>query len=292
MAVSVRTVTADSGSPSLAIARLSVTFGATESGGRPVKAVDDVSFSVHSGEVVCIVGPSGCGKSTVLNVVAGIVRPGVASSVRIEGDIRIATEAPERNRQIGYMFQQDTLLPWKTALENVLLPLQLQRRADAHSRAEDLLAVTGLRAFADRHPKELSGGMRKRVQMAQLLAQDPAILLMDEPFGALDAQTRTLMQQEFLKVWERGQKSIVFVTHDLTEAILLGDRILSMSARPGRIKREIVVEIPRPRKIEALIGTPRYAELHRLLWADLEVEAHRTLDDDSALRPPPPGRRR
>ena len=171
------------------------------------------------------------------------------------------------------MFQQDTLLPWRTAVENVALPLQLQKEPQALHRAGELLELTGLLGFGNRFPKELSGGMRKRVQMAQLLAQDPEVLLMDEPFGALDAQTRVLMQEEFLRVWERDRKTILFVTHDLTEAILLGDRILSMSARPGKIKRDIAVEIARPRSVAELVGSARFAELHRTLWDDLEAEA-------------------
>ncbi|HTV71242.1 MAG TPA: ABC transporter ATP-binding protein [Rhizobiaceae bacterium] len=261
--------------PVLSISHLSVKF--TGGDGSPVLAVDDVSLSLATGEILCIVGPSGCGKSTVLNVVAGMVRSTPSAPVEISGDFHIATQATLRSRQIGYMFQQDTLLPWKTALQNVMLPLTLQGRPGARERAEELLALTGLEGFGGRFPKELSGGMRKRVQMAQLLAQDPEILLMDEPFGALDAQTRALMQQEFLRVWERDRKSIVFVTHDLTEAILLGDRILSMSARPGRIKREVSVGIARPRTVESLVGSDRYAELHHMLWADLQAEAVRTL---------------
>lgn len=261
--------------PVLSIEHLSVKFAGGD--GAPVLAVDDVSLSLAPAEILCIVGPSGCGKSTVLNVVAGMVRSTPSAPVEISGSYRIATKATARNRQIGYMFQQDTLLPWKTALQNVMLPLTLQGRLGARERAEELLALTGLEGFGGRFPKELSGGMRKRVQMAQLLAQDPEILLMDEPFGALDAQTRALMQQEFLRVWERDRKSIVFVTHDLTEAILLGDRILSMSARPGRIKREVAVGIDRPRTVESLVGSDRYAELHHMLWADLQAEAVRTL---------------
>jgi NitT/TauT family transport system ATP-binding protein len=261
--------------PVLSIESLSVRF--TGGDGAPVTAVDDVSLAVSQGEILCIVGPSGCGKSTVLNVVAGMVRSTPSAPVELTGDIRIATQQTVRNRQIGYMFQQDTLLPWKTALQNVMLPLTLQGRSGVKERAEELLTLTGLAGFGSRFPKELSGGMRKRVQMAQLLAQDPEILLMDEPFGALDAQTRALMQQEFLRVWERDRKTIVFVTHDLTEAILLGDRILSMSARPGRIKREVVVGIDRPRTVESLVGSERYAELHHMLWADLQSEAIRTL---------------
>ena len=265
------------GGTAIEVADLSVMFGRTGGATPPVLAVDRVSFTAARGELVCIVGPSGCGKSTVLNVIAGMIRPSPTAEFELTGGFRIFTAARQRNRQIGYMFQQDTLLPWKTALQNVLLPLQLQQQPDAAERARALLDLTGLSGFGDRYPKELSGGMRKRVQMAQLLAQDPEILLLDEPFGALDAQTRALMHEEFLKVWERDRKTILFVTHDLGEAILLGDRILSMSARPGRIKSEIAVGIDRPRHMEEVVGTARYGELHRALWADLQVEASLTL---------------
>lgn len=262
--------------PVVEISNLSVAFG-RPGHAKSMLAVDDVSLVARQGEIVCLVGPSGCGKSTVLNVLAGSVRRSVLTHVEISGNVHLNTRAAQRNRQVGYMFQQDTLLPWKTALQNVALPLRLQHAPDATVKARTLLETAGLGEFCDRYPKELSGGMRKRVQMAQLLAQDPEVLLMDEPFGALDAQTRTLMQQEFLKVWERDRKTIIFVTHDFTEAILLGDRILSMSARPGRIKRETAVGIPRPRSLETLVSSVRYADLHRQLWSELQAEADKTL---------------
>ncbi len=263
--------------PILEIEDLSVAFSHYDSSAPPFEAIANVSMSINPGEVVCIVGPSGCGKSTLLNVVAGMVKPTATTDAKITGLVRMATKATQRNRQFGYMFQEDTLLPWKTALQNLALPLQLRKEAGALERARELLDLTGLTGFGDHLPKALSGGMRKRVQMGQLLAQDAEILLMDEPFGALDAQTKVLMQQEFIKVWERDRKTIIFVTHDLTEAILLGDRIFSMSARPGRIKRELKVDIERPRTVEGLIRMPRFAELHQRLWEDLRPEAYRTL---------------
>ena len=273
MASTVRAESYKDGADVMTVKALSVQFNTDHAAGGEMLAADNVSFSIKRGEFVCIVGPSGCGKSTVLNVLAGLIKPTQTNDVVITGDFCLKTEELRPNRRIGYMFQQDTLLPWRTAVENVALPLQLQKEPQALHRAGELLELTGLLGFGNRFPKELSGGMRKRVQMAQLLAQDPEVLLMDEPFGALDAQTRVLMQEEFLRVWERDRKTILFVTHDLTEAILLGDRILSMSARPGKIKRDIAVEIARPRSVAELVGSARFAELHRTLWDDLEAEA-------------------
>jgi NitT/TauT family transport system ATP-binding protein len=179
--------------------------------------------------------------------------------------------------RVGYVFQQDTLLPWRTAQQNVALPLSFQGRADRDQAAMELLQRAGLGRFAERYPKELSGGMRKRIQLLQALAHDPQIILMDESFGALDTQTKTIMQNEFLRVWDRDRKTIVFVTHDLNEAILLGDRVICMTARPGTIKLEVPIDIQRPRTSESIIEHPAYSRLYSTLWSAVREEANRAM---------------
>ncbi|MGH3756667.1 ABC transporter ATP-binding protein [Actinophytocola sp.] len=258
---------------SVTVDRLSVEFRPKLS--EPaVLALDDLSFEVGEGEILCLVGPSGCGKSTVLNVLAGITKSKMDGSVAVSGKAVVDdSRGASRGKSIGYMFQRDTLLPWLTTLDNVALPLRFQGVKDRAGIALGLLRTAGLEQFAKMYPNALSGGMRKRVQLVQVLAQDPTVLLMDEPFGALDAQTRLLMQLEFLAAWERDRKTVIFVTHDLNEAILVGDRIICMSARPGRAKFELPVSIKRPRSIETLAGTKEWVELYESLWLALKDEA-------------------
>jgi NitT/TauT family transport system ATP-binding protein len=242
----------------VSVSGLSIAFGVT-------RALDRVSLSVNDGEFVSIVGPSGCGKSTMLNVIAGLLAPA-------EGSTHVAgIEGNGAGSRIGYMFQKDTLLPWATALENVCLPMDVKGTRDWH-KARALMQLVDLTGFEAHYPRQLSGGMRKRVQLARLLAQDPDVLLMDEPFGALDAQTRLIIQEEFLKIWERQRKTVLFVTHDLQEAIALSDRVVLISARPGRIKATYTVDLPRPRQIESVLAHPRFMAQFQEIWASLKQE--------------------
>ncbi|HYS92393.1 MAG TPA: ABC transporter ATP-binding protein [Candidatus Acidoferrales bacterium] len=242
----------------VSVSSLSIAFGAT-------RALDRVSLTVNDGEFVSIVGPSGCGKSTMLNVIAGLLAPA-------EGSTHVAAiDGNGAGSRIGYMFQKDTLLPWATALENVCLPMDVKGARDWH-KARALMQLVDLTGFEAHYPRQLSGGMRKRVQLARLLAQDPEVLLMDEPFGALDAQTRLIIQEEFLKIWERQRKTVLFVTHDLQEAIALSDRVVLISARPGRIKATYTVDLPRPRHIESVLAHPRFMALFQEIWASLKQE--------------------
>jgi NitT/TauT family transport system ATP-binding protein len=242
----------------VSVSGLSIAFGAT-------RALDRVSLTVNDGEFVSIVGPSGCGKSTMLNVIAGLLAP-AEGSTHVSG-----IDGNGAGSRIGYMFQKDTLLPWATALENVCLPMDVKGARDWH-KARALMQLVDLTGFEAHYPNQLSGGMRKRVQLARLLAQDPEVLLMDEPFGALDAQTRLIIQEEFLKIWERQRKTVLFVTHDLQEAIALSDRVVLISARPGRIKATYTVDLPRPRQIETVLAHPRFMAQFQEIWASLKQE--------------------
>jgi NitT/TauT family transport system ATP-binding protein len=244
--------------PKVSVSGLSIAFGST-------RALERVSLTVGDGEFVSIVGPSGCGKSTMLNVIAGLLPPseGGTSVAGIEGN--------GAGSRIGYMFQKDTLLPWATALDNICLPMDVKGARDWH-KARALMQLVDLTGFEAHYPRQLSGGMRKRVQLARLLAQDPEVLLMDEPFGALDAQTRLIIQEEFLKIWERQRKTVLFVTHDLQEAIALSDRVVLISARPGRIKATYAVNLPRPRRVDEVMADPRFTALFQEIWASLKQE--------------------
>jgi NitT/TauT family transport system ATP-binding protein len=236
--------------------------------GPPIRVLDGVDLAVPRGQFCTIVGPSGCGKSTMLNIIAGLIPP-VAGEVRIFGE-----RSQGINRRIGYMFQKDTLLPWASALQNVKLPMEAAGRGDgrADETARSLLQLVGLRGFDQHFPRELSGGMRKRVQLARLLAQEPEIVLLDEPFGALDAQTKLILQEEFLRLWEQRRQTVMFVTHDLQEAIALGDRVILFSARPGRIKGDWTVDLPRPRRMAEVLENPRFTQLFREIWGSLREE--------------------
>ncbi|MGN6571947.1 MAG: ABC transporter ATP-binding protein [Pseudolabrys sp.] len=238
--------------------------------GRPVfRAVEGASLSVADGEFVAIVGPTGCGKSTLLNVTAGLLTPA-------EGHADIfGARLSGLNRQAGYLFQADALFPWKTALENVAIGLETAGTpaSEARPRAREWLKKVGLAAFADRYPHMLSGGQRKRVGLAQVLIRDPKILLMDEPFGPLDAQTRQIMGNLLLDLWSADRKAVMFVTHDLEEAIALSDRVVIMSAGPAaRIIGDFRVPLARPRDISEVKLDPAFHELHRDIWHKLKAE--------------------
>ena len=247
--------------------------GAAQVDGVSAFVLEDVSLTVSEGEFVSLIGPSGCGKTTLLNLLAGFVE-GTTGSVQIDGrDVNGI-----QSRRASFMFAQDALYPWRTATQNVTFPLEcgcggrLIEGKGAEAYARELLDLVGLAGAGHKYPHQLSQGMRQRVALARMLACDSDLLLMDEPFGALDAQTRVLVQSEFSRIWERYSKTVLMVTHDLTEAIALSDRIIVMSHRPGTIKRIYNVDIPRPRDVLALPTTPRFHELYAALWADLRQE--------------------
>lgn len=245
--------------------------------GRRYRAIDDISLSISSGSFVAIVGPSGCGKSTLLNIAAGLLAP-TAGVVRVDGEPLAGL-----NRRATYMFQQDALLPWKTVRDNVALGLTLggAAKTDAHARADAWLARVGLASFAAHYPSQLSGGMRKRAVMAQNWIIDRSILLMDEPFSALDVHTRQRMETELLELWEQTgesatiaeKKTVVFITHDLEEAIALADEVVVLSAGPAaHIVARHRVTLERPRDLMELRTTPAFVDLYRAIWAVLREE--------------------
>jgi NitT/TauT family transport system ATP-binding protein len=246
--------------------------------GQSYTAVADANLDVRDGEFVAIVGPTGCGKSTLLNVAAGLLTPS-AGQCKIFG-----TQLKGINRKAGYLFQADALMPWKTALENVAIALEVNGTpaAEARERAADWLGRVGLSAFLNRYPHQLSGGQRKRVGLAQVLILDPKILLMDEPFGPLDAQTRTIMGELLLDLWSRDRKAVMFVTHDLEEAISLADRVVVMAAGPeSRIIGNYEVGLERPRDPAEVRHTPEFGAIHKEIWQTLKkevIKAYRTED--------------
>jgi len=251
-----------------AVSLAGVTIAFAVAGGT-YTAVGEASLKVADGEFVAIVGPTGCGKSTLLNAAAGLLVP-AAGKVEIFG-----RPLAGLNREAGYLFQQDALFPWENARDNIAIGLEIAgvAKAQARERAQQWLARVGLGNFAGRYPHMLSGGQRKRVGLAQVLIRDPKILLMDEPFGPLDAQTRQIMGNLLLDLWSADRKAVLFVTHDLEEAIALSDRVVIMSAGPAsRIIGDWKVNIPRPRDIAEVKLAPAFHELHREIWAMLKTE--------------------
>jgi NitT/TauT family transport system ATP-binding protein len=237
-------------------------------GGPPVPALDDVTFTVADGEFVALLGPSGCGKSSLLRIVADLLRP-TGGAVRIHAS---AGDGGDRPRT-ALVFQEYALFPWRTVLDNIAFPLEMRgvARAARLATAGEVLARVGLQGFAHAYPHQLSGGMRQRVGIARALAARPEVLLMDEPFGALDAQTRTVLQEELLRVWEVERKTVLYVTHSIDEAVYLADRVVLLTARPGRIKAEYHVELPRPRAME-MRGWESYTKLALSIWGALKDE--------------------
>jgi NitT/TauT family transport system ATP-binding protein len=247
----------------------------------PYQAVSPTSLHVNEGEFVAIVGPTGCGKSTLLNVAAGLLRPST-------GGVSVFGE-PLRglNSAAGYLFQQDALMPWKTALDNVAIALEISgvRRSDALEEAQAWLRKVGLARFGDRYPHQLSGGQRKRVGLAQVLIRKPKILLMDEPFGPLDAQTRQIMGALLLILWADDRKAVIFVTHDLEEAIALSDRVVIMSAGPrSRIIGDFPIPLARPRDAGEIRLDPSFHAIHRAIWNELRAEVAKTYEDGLPAR--------
>jgi NitT/TauT family transport system ATP-binding protein len=258
----------------ISVSDLSVVFGAPQ--GQAI-AVDRVTFSVNRGEFVCLVGPSGCGKSTVLNTIAGLEMP-------YSGEVLVDGKPMQRPRpDVGMVFQQPHLFPWKSVRKNIAHgPRMLGKpRSEALAIADAMINMIGLSRFADAYPHILSGGMQQRVAIARALANRPRVLLMDEPFGALDAQTRTVMQDNLLELRGRIDATILFVTHDIDEAILLADRVLIMSAGPGRIRRDLAVDLPRPRS-NAIMLDPAYLALKKDCLDLVRAEGRRAFDQSSA----------
>jgi NitT/TauT family transport system ATP-binding protein len=261
---------ADPAAPALVFDEVSRGFAVP--GGTTYPAIERVTFTVARGEFLAIVGPTGCGKSTILSLAAGLLRP---TSGRV-----LTFNAPLQgiNRHAAYLFQQDVLLPWKTALDNVMLGPLLHRwpRGRAHHEAQRWLSRVGLTGFENRFPHQLSGGMRKRVALAQSLIIGPAVLLMDEPFSALDIQTRELMENDLLALWQEDRKTILFVTHDLEEAIALSDRVLVLAAGPGtRVIGSHPVTLPRPRDVTEVRLHPGFRQVYQTIWAQLRGEVLR-----------------
>jgi NitT/TauT family transport system ATP-binding protein len=245
-------------------------------GDQPVEALGGVSFAVEAEELVAVVGPSGCGKSTLLNMLAGLLRP-TGGTVGFEGDL------PSGRPPTAMVFQEFALFPWRTVQANVEFGLEEagvpapERRATAHRYLE----LTGLDGFERRYPHELSGGMRQRVGIARALAVDPVVLLMDEPFSALDAQTRQLMQEELLAIWERTRQTIVYVTHNIHEAVWMADRVVVLSRRPGRVLEIVPVELKRPRS-EAMLGEPEFVRAVERIWGLIKSQAQAALREGAA----------
>ena len=240
----------------------------------PYTAIRDIDLDIETGRFVSVVGPSGCGKSTLLSLVSGLLAA-TTGTVTVNG----APVAGVRT-DVGFIFQRDALLPWRTVRENVALPLDFrgQRDAAAKRRVTDWIARVGLARFGDSYPHELSGGMRKRAQLAQVLVADPAVLLMDEPFSALDVQTRNLMENELLGLWGAAAKTVLFITHDLEEAIALSDEIVVMTAGPGRIKARYPVSLRRPRDVAEVRFRPEFGALYARAWNDLRDEVTRSYE--------------
>jgi NitT/TauT family transport system ATP-binding protein len=256
-------------SPKIAARNVSKIYP-THSG--PMTAVEDFSLDVADGEFVCVVGPSGCGKSTFLRMVAGL--DDISS-----GSIRIAPGGVPGKPLNSVVFQEYAIFPWKTVIDNVAFGLQMRgiAKAERMETARYWLDRVGLARFAGYYPHQISGGMKQRVGIVRALANDPEVLLMDEPLGALDAQTRAVLQEELLRIWEETRKTVVYITHSLDEAVLLGDRVVLMTAQPGRHLATFKIDLPRPRSLDA-INTPRFAEYRATIWDKLSREVKRAME--------------
>ncbi|WP_343742177.1 ABC transporter ATP-binding protein [Herbaspirillum huttiense] len=255
--------------PALQFDNITCTFFSKDDRSQRYTAVANTDLSIAPGEFVSVVGPTGCGKSTLLNVGAGLLQPS-SGSVKVFGE-----ELKGINRRAGYMFQAEALMPWRSALQNVIAGLQYRGHEEkaAQELGEQWLARVGLQGFGDRYPHQLSGGMRKRVALAQTLILDPDIILMDEPFSALDIQTRQLMENEVLDLWNAKKKAVLFITHDLDEAIAMSDRVIVLAAGPGTHPiGEFRIDLPRPRDVAEIRMHPRFVELHQQIWDVLRDE--------------------
>ncbi len=251
-------------SPAIRVEAVSHAFAAA--GGEPTLALDNISFDVPKGQFLALVGASGCGKTTILNMAAGLIQP-VTGQVVVNGE-----RVLRPSRRTGYMFARDGLLPWRSARRNIEVGLELRGvpAGERGQRSDTLLDMIGLGAFGHALPRQLSQGMRQRVALARTLAIDPETLLMDEPFAALDAQTKLLLQAEFLRIWERDRKTVLFVTHDLPEAVALADRVIVLTRRPGRVQADIAIDLPRPRDPERIRFDQRFLDLNQKVWQALK----------------------
>ncbi|MCX6545211.1 MAG: ABC transporter ATP-binding protein [Acidobacteria bacterium] len=240
-------------------------------GGNGMRALEDVSFTVRAQEFVCIIGPSGCGKTTLLKIIAGLLAP-------TSGEVTFSNSAESGRPRTALVFQEHGLFPWMSVLENVAFGLEMQgvAQAERHSLARAFIAKVGLTPFADHYPYQLSVGMRQRVGIVRAFVSDPQVLLMDEPFGALDAQTRMVLQDELLRIWKDDRKIVIHVTHDIDEAVRLGDRVFVMTGRPGRIREEIEIPFERPREV-ASRTPPQVAEIRWHIWKILEEDVRKSL---------------
>ena len=248
---------------------ITCTFRSRDDPGHRYTAVSNTTLRINAGEFVSVVGPTGCGKSTLLNIGAGLLEPS-------SGEVRVFGEPLHGiNRRAGYMFQSEALMPWRSAIGNVMMGLQYRGVSEsaARAQAQAWLERVGLGEFGDRYPHQLSGGMRKRAALAQVLALDPDLILMDEPFSALDIQTRQLMENEVLDLWADKKKAVLFITHDLDEAIAMSDRVVVLSAGPGtQVIGEFTVDLPRPRDVAEIRNEPRFVKLHTQIWNVLRDE--------------------
>jgi NitT/TauT family transport system ATP-binding protein len=257
--------------PALALEDITCRFAARDGSGA-YTAVANASLTVAAGEFVSVVGPTGCGKSTLLNVAAGLLEPS-SGTVAVFGERLVAANGV--NRRAGYMFQADALMPWRTGIDNVVAGLEFRGvpRSEAMRQGEEWLRRVGLAGFGDRYPHQMSGGMRKRLALAQTLILSPDILLMDEPFSALDVQTRQLMENELLALWAEDRKSVIFITHDLEEAIALSDRVVVLSAGPATHPiGDFRIDLPRPRDVSEIRMTPAFIDVHREIWSTMKEE--------------------
>jgi NitT/TauT family transport system ATP-binding protein len=260
--------------PFLAVADIVKRFGADDDA---LVAIDGVSLDVAKGEFVSLIGPSGCGKSTLFNIIGGLIGD-YAGRVSVDGEAVSGTHPA-----FGMVFQEESTFPWRTVLDNVAFPLELAgiARHERHARARHFVALVGLDGFEQRYPAELSGGMRQRVSIARTLASEPRVLLMDEPFAALDEQTRLLLGDKVLQIHQELRQTTLLITHNITEAVQLSDRVLVMTYRPGRIKRLVPIDLPRPRTSE-VVGSDAFGRYVAQIWSDLREEASRGIRDEQS----------
>jgi NitT/TauT family transport system ATP-binding protein len=264
----------DSGPALLAVDDIVMRFGSAEDG---VTALDNVSFTVAPGEFLAVIGPSGCGKSTLFNIIGGLLG-GYDGRVAVAGEKVYGPHA-----SIGMVFQEESTFPWRNVVDNVAFPLEIagMPKRERIERARHFVSMVGLDGFEKRYPAELSGGMRQRVSMARTLASEPKILLMDEPFAALDEQTRLLLGDKVLQIQQQLNQTMLLITHNITEAVQLADRILVMTYRPGRVKRMVDIKLPRPRTSE-IVSSEAFGRYVAQIWSDLREEASRGLNDDES----------
>jgi ABC-type nitrate/sulfonate/bicarbonate transport system ATPase subunit len=254
----------EDGKPLIEMRNVSKTFGT-------VKALEDLQVEIKPGELVTVVGPSGCGKSTLFNILGGLEEPDPGNVLRFKGQSSLASDLLG---QVSFMPQRDLLLPWRNVIDNAILALEVEGmpRAEARRQALDMLPEFGLAGFENQYPNQLSGGMRQRVALMRTFLFKRDLMLLDEPFGALDALTRTMMQRWLLDVWQKHKRTVLFITHDVDEAIFLGDRVLVMTARPGRVKLEQAVDLPRPRTAD-IVTSPEFIALKKSLLEAIEEES-------------------